>query len=165
MTKTRHDPWAPKTTRRKRGPAAWAARAESGYQNQTLADADTSVLVRPVNAPVKLSKQEQNRNIPESQAGRCRHLAIVTSIASAFDGQTPHQRQHAVDGRCRLARQTAKLLDGGDERIDLHRATAFEVLQHRRLVLADIAGALDAAVDRDRKAHAEALTNRLRFQH
>jgi hypothetical protein len=41
--------------------------------------------------------------------------------------------------------QTAHFLDHGHQRIDLHQAAALEILQHRGLVRADLARALDAA--------------------
>ena len=53
--------------------------------------------------------------------------------------------------------EAAHLLHHGHERVDLHRAAALEILQHRGLVRADLAGALDAALDVDAEFDAEAF--------
>ena len=73
--------------------------------------------------------------------------------------------EHDVDGRGRDAEEATELLNGGDEGIDLHRPAALEILQHRGLVGADLAGTFDAAVDVDREPDAELLADRLGLDH
>jgi hypothetical protein len=53
----------------------------------------------------------------------------------------------------------------GHQRVDFHRAAALEILQHRGLVSADLAGAVDSPLDVDAEPDAEGLGDRLRFQH
>ena len=65
------------------------------------------------------------------------------------------QRQHRVERRRRDAGHTAKLLDDRNQRVDLHRPVALEVLQHRRLVGAHLPCPVDAAFDVDAEMHAE----------
>ena len=77
-----------------------------------------------------------------------RPASCSTPPAAPAAGPAPAR----VDRRRRRAGQPPKLLHRGDERVDLHRPAALEVLQHRGLVRADRAGAVDAPVDVDREA-------------
>ena len=61
----------------------------------------------------------------------------ATWIAPRQPRPLADQRQHDVDRRRRRAGQPAELLHRGDQRVDLHRPAALEVLQHRGLVRAD----------------------------
>src|ERR1700704_882745 len=72
-------------------------------------------------------------------------------------GALGDQRQHGVEGRGRRPGQAAHLLDHGDQRIDLHRAAALEVLQHRGFVRADLARTLDAPLDIDAEIDAKSF--------
>ncbi len=63
------------------------------------------------------------------------------------------------------AGQVAEFGDGRHHRVDFHRPAALEVLQHRGLVLADLAAAFYAAVDVDGEADAERLPDALRLEH
>src|SRR6202040_3785601 len=56
-------------------------------------------------------------------------------------------------------------LDHRDQRVDLHRASAFQILQHRGLVRTDLARALDPPLDVDPEFDTEFLGNGLALQH
>ena len=58
-----------------------------------------------------------------------------------------------------------KFDDGADERIGFDGAPGLDVLKHRSLVPADRLGPGDALVDRQPKARAERLADRLRLRH
>src|SRR5882757_7720281 len=89
----------------------------------------------------------------------------IVLIQAGDLGPLRHQREHGVEGRGWNAGQPAHFLNHADQRIDLHRAVAFEILQHRGLVGADLAGALDAPFDIDAELDAEGFGDRLRLQH
>src|SRR5689334_19093306 len=79
--------------------------------------------------------------------------------------QSADERQHRIDRGRRQAGEAAELGHGPDYGLDLRRTPALEVLQHRRLVLADRAAAGDALVDVEREAHAERLPDCLSLDH
>src|ERR1700730_4437599 len=58
-----------------------------------------------------------------------------------------------------------ELLNGRDQCVDLHCATALEVLQHRGLMRADAARAIDTPLDIDPEMHTETFSDRLCFEH
>ena len=73
-------------------------------------------------------------------AQACREAGLSragSAVAARHPRPQPHQRQHGVDRRRRHVDQPAQLLDRRDQRVDLHRPAALEVLQHRGLVRAD----------------------------
>src|SRR6266513_3282995 len=59
----------------------------------------------------------------------------------------PNERQHDIGRRRRNAGIQTQFLDHPDQRLDLHRPAALQVLQHRHLVRAKGAGAVDASLD------------------
>ena len=67
--------------------------------------------------------------------------------------------------RRRRAGELPQFDDGADQRVDLERAPRFEVLQHRRLVLAHALRAGDPLFDRMPEHDPELLTDLLRFGH
>src|ERR1700674_3357349 len=67
----------------------------------------------------------------------------------------PNERQHDVGRRRRDARVQTQFLDHPDQGLDLHRPAALQVLQHRHLVRAKGAGAVNASLDIDPKAEAQ----------
>src|ERR1700682_891513 len=76
-----------------------------------------------------------------------------------------NERQHDVGRRGRDPGVQTQFLDYPDQRLDLHRPAAFQVLQHRHLVRAEGAGGVDASLDIDAKAQAQVVTDRLGLEH
>jgi hypothetical protein len=75
------------------------------------------------------------------------------------------QGEHHVEGRRRNPREPSHFLNHRYQRVDLHRPSAFEILQHRGLVRADLARALDSSFDVDAELGAQAFRDRLGFRH
>src|SRR5215831_13166968 len=80
-------------------------------------------------------------------------------------GEKTYERVDGVDVRRGRLGQSSELDDGAHERVDLERAAGFDVLQHRRLVLADLLGAGNALVDADAERNAELVRDGLCFAH
>src|ERR1700687_1123686 len=76
-----------------------------------------------------------------------------------------NERQHDVGSRSRNAGEETQLLHHTDQRLDLHRPAALQVLQHRHLVRPQCACAVDASLDIDTEVQTEAVADRFRFEH
>ena len=81
------------------------------------------------------------------------HERNLEEVRSRIDFQRASElldeAQHNVDIRCLDADQTAHFLHRCQQRIDLQRATAFKVLQHRSAMRADAGRSIDALFDID----------------
>src|SRR5712664_1928893 len=97
----------------------------------------------------------------QSRRSNDKFAARPSSIKTSDPGALCYERQNRVDRWCRDLRETPHFLNHGDKRINLHRASAFKILQHRRLVRADFACAFDAPLDIDAEFHAECLRDAL----
>jgi hypothetical protein len=87
------------------------------------------------------------------------------ALLSQRPGQQAGAGVDGVDmGRGRL-REPAQLDHRADQGVQLQRPAVLDVLEHRRLVLADPLGARDAALERHAEAGAELLADRLGLGH
>src|SRR5258708_16060785 len=114
-------------------------------------------------AAPKRSRKGSSVNIVERLAAKSG--MALSSVEAGDHPALTRQRENGVDCRGRHVDAAAELLDGSDQRVDLHRPAALEILQHRGLVRADARRPVDAPLDIDAAAHSEALTDRLRLDH
>src|SRR5579883_529640 len=64
------------------------------------------------------------------------------------------QSENYFGDRHSFARKHAEFDDGAKHRINLHRPSALQILQHRCLVRSDLGGAGNSLINADRKAYA-----------
>ncbi len=86
-------------------------------------------------------------------------------ITAGLAGPFAYQRQHRAAERRRFSGQVRQFDHCAQQRVDLHWPSAFQVLQHGRLVDTHFAGALNAFVDADGEFHAQRFGNLPAFLH
>src|SRR5436190_3037483 len=100
---------------------------------------------------------------------RCRVWHDSAGGSSAADLSNAFQQLHAGINRFRVWQLDAELVAEFNNRTDngfqFRRLTGFDVLQHRRLVLANLLGAFESLLDADANIYAKFLRDCIRFTH